>query len=119
MCVELLHALHAEQGCGRTAGGRQDRIPRERGEESEQGSISVWTDRSLPGHSIVRRPPIDLPVFSPPGYIRDAADLFDEEGRLTDGRTRTALTGQLASFADWIGRAGTRSEEARSAVGGG
>jgi chromate reductase, NAD(P)H dehydrogenase (quinone) len=40
--------------------------------------------------------------------IAHAKDKFDEQGRLTDERTRAIVTKFLASFADWVTRNGRR-----------
>ena len=45
-----------------------------------------------------------LVLPAPALFVRDAADLFDASGRLTDPSTRASLTKLLASFADWIVR---------------
>ncbi len=39
---------------------------------------------------------------SPTLYVRDAARLFDAEGRLVDALTRQRLQGLVAALADWI-----------------
>jgi chromate reductase, NAD(P)H dehydrogenase (quinone) len=39
---------------------------------------------------------------SPVLFIRDAATLFDGDGRLSDGPTRTALRGLLEAFSRWV-----------------
>lgn len=39
---------------------------------------------------------------SPALYLRDAARLFDAEGRLLDAPTRERLNGLLGAFAEWI-----------------
>ena len=38
----------------------------------------------------------------PPLYLRNAADAFDDQGRLVDDGTRRALTRLLAAFEGWI-----------------
>jgi chromate reductase len=43
-------------------------------------------------------------------YARDAAHLFDGDGRLVDPATREALANVLARFADWIHRAGSPAD---------
>lgn len=46
-----------------------------------------------------------LVLPDPPMYVREVATLFDDAGRLTDERTRKALTGLLAAFSNFIRRA--------------
>jgi chromate reductase, NAD(P)H dehydrogenase (quinone) len=53
-----------------------------------------------------------LPV--PTLFVRDAAQLFDASGRLTDEPTRAALRVLLSSFDRWIGFAVSRSRAART-----
>jgi chromate reductase len=51
-------------------------------------------------HTLAACGALVMPV--PQVYVRDAAALFDAEGRLTDPRTRDQLARFTAAFASWI-----------------
>jgi chromate reductase, NAD(P)H dehydrogenase (quinone) len=64
-------------------------------------------------HALTACGAIVMPV--PQLYLRNAAELFDANGQLTDARTRDSLAAFLAAFAAWVHMPSAPAVQGRSA----